>query len=106
MCHGAGKSKSVITGLILMLPLLRSDERDAVLSGTGIFTVRRISKFRFKSLGELADLMMKGTSGYTLGPTPIEGIYVRHEKNGRLVSRAKLVRPGFIQVSPLSHCTS
>ena len=32
-----------------------------------------------------------------LGDDPAEGLYVRHEENGTLVSRAKLVRPEFVQ---------
>jgi hypothetical protein len=45
------------------------------------------------SLGQLQNLLTRSQ----LRDGPAEGIYVRREKDGRLIARAKLVRPEFVQ---------
>eukprot|EP00803_Ostreobium_quekettii_P007429 evm.model.scf_4811.1 EVM.evm.TU.scf_4811.1 scf_4811:242-3088(-) len=76
---------------------LSRDAFDLALSGTGIFSVRRLRSCRFSDAAEVVELMKSATSAYALGDVPVEGVYIRREGNGRLLNRAKLVRPGFTQ---------
>lgn len=66
--------------------------RDALLDELGLAKVPRLAQGRF-DLPALRALL--GPS--RVGEGPAEGLYVRHDAEGHLVSRAKLVRPEFVQ---------
>ena len=66
--------------------------RDALVRRLGLSLVPRVATGRF-ALAELTALL--GPSSLTTGPA--EGLYVRFDSDNRLVTRAKLVRPEFVQ---------
>lgn len=67
--------------------------RDELAARIGIAVVPRLAAGRFNLDGLRA--LLDGPSKLTDGPP--EGVYVRRETNERLVARAKLVRPEFVQ---------
>ncbi|HEB69713.1 MAG TPA: DNA ligase [Desulfobulbus sp.] len=67
-------------------------KRDNLLKKAGIPAVPLLANGHF-SFPELEELLACSK----LSSEPAEGIYLRYERDGRLVSRAKLVRPAFIQ---------
>jgi hypothetical protein len=68
------------------------DRRNALASSLALAVVPALGQGRF-DLDGIKVLM--GRSRLTDGPA--EGVYVRREAEGRLVQRAKLVRPEFVQ---------
>jgi hypothetical protein len=68
------------------------------LAGTGIPVVHQVACRSFASSEELLQLLSTATSAYCTTPTPAEGLYLRVEAGGKLLRRAKIVRPGFLQV--------
>lgn len=66
--------------------------RNNIFHAIGICQVPEIKRGHF-TLSELNKLLSKSQ----LGKKPAEGLYLRFEQKGRLVQRAKLVRPDFIQ---------
>ena len=73
---------------------LGTSERDLFFQEVGVQGVRRIAEGRFTK-DRLIQILMAERSAYA--DLPIEGMVIRHDAGGRLVSRAKLVRPDFIQ---------
>lgn len=69
-----------------------ASRRDDLARGLGIATVPLLARGRF-DLGGLQGLLGQSK----VGEGPAEGLYVRREEGGRLISRAKLVRPEFVQ---------
>jgi hypothetical protein len=67
-------------------------KRNNLLKQAGIPSVPLLATGHF-SFPELEELLACSK----LSSEPAEGIYLRYERDGRLVSRAKLVRPEFIQ---------
>ena len=70
-----------------------TDRRDSLLARMGIHPVPSVASGRFN----LSDLTQMLDEPSAFSPTAREGIYLRHEPDGWLVSRAKLVRPEFVQ---------
>lgn len=70
-----------------------AERRNSLLQPAGIFPVPKIASGRF-TLQQLTQMLEKPSE---FGTEPREGIYIRHEQDGRLIARAKLVRPGFVQ---------
>lgn len=70
-----------------------SDKRDALLSMMEIHPVPTVARGHFDH-SELIG-MLESPSAY--GQSTREGIYLRHEANGWLISRTKLVCPDFVQ---------
>lgn len=70
-----------------------TQRRDSLLQAVGIKPVPKVASGRF-SLKQLTQMLDEPSA---FGNEPREGIYLRHQKDGRLVSRAKLVRPEFVQ---------
>jgi hypothetical protein len=70
-----------------------TERRDTLLQVLGIIPVPKIASGRF-TLQQLTQ-MLDAPSAF--GTEPREGIYMRQEQNGRLVTRAKLVCPEFVQ---------
>lgn len=70
------------------------ERRDALLRNVGLVPIRRVAAGRF-SVSSLTRLLAASESAYHDGP--VEGFYVRVEADGRLLSRAKLVRSDFVQ---------
>lgn len=66
--------------------------RDQLAKQLNVATVPRVASGRF----DLADLVSLLASS-KVGTGPAEGLYVRREEGDRLVARAKLVRPEFVQ---------
>jgi len=71
---------------------LSVDRRDAFLSRLGITRVPVIAEGHF-SLQELEKLFTQSR----FSDQPMEGLYLRFDKDGWLEQRAKLIRPAFIQ---------
>ena len=69
-----------------------ADRRDALVSRLGLASVPRLGTGRFDLPG-LESLL--AASRLTDGPA--EGLYIRRDVGDRLVARAKLVRPEFVQ---------
>jgi hypothetical protein len=67
--------------------------RDRLLAESGLTPIRCMASGRF-TFGELS-AMLSEPSAYYGGP--VEGLYLRREDQVGLVSRAKLVRPEFVQ---------
>lgn len=67
-------------------------KRNSLLKKIDIPPVPLLANGHF-SFSELEELLASSK----LSSEPAEGIYLRYERDGRLVSRAKLVRPAFIQ---------
>ncbi len=70
-----------------------TQRRDSMLQSVGIIPVPKIGMGLF-SLKELTKMLYKPSA---FGNETREGIYIRHAQDGRLISRAKLVRPEFVQ---------
>lgn len=70
-----------------------TERRDSLLRQMGIYSVPQVARGRFT----LSDLRRMLDAPSSLGSAPREGIYLRQERNGWLVTRAKLVRPEFVQ---------
>jgi hypothetical protein len=69
-----------------------STRRNALTDPIGIARVPAIAQGRFS----MADIVaMPGDSRVSTGPA--EGVYIRREDSSRLLARAKLVRPEFVQ---------
>ena len=68
------------------------NKRNSLLKKTDIASVPLLANGHF-SFPELEELLTCSK----LSSEPAEGIYLRYERDGRLASRAKLVRPAFIQ---------
>jgi hypothetical protein len=71
-----------------------ADRRDQWARELGLFTAPVVATGTFK-LNELEDLLSSLSSRY--GDESAEGLYLRKDLEGWLASRAKLVRPEFIQ---------
>jgi RNA ligase len=71
------------------------DERDRRLGQAGITTPPRV--FSGALEGEERLLTLFGVSAF--GSEPAEGLVLRREREGRLLERAKVLRPGFVRVS-------
>lgn len=70
-----------------------NDRRNALLFQIGIYSVPSVACGRF----DLPELIHMLDSPSTFGETAREGIYLRQETDEWLISRAKLVRPEFVQ---------
>lgn len=70
-----------------------AERRDSLLQAVGILPVPKVASGRF-SLQQLIQMLDEPSA---FGTELREGIYIRHEQNGRLIARAKLVRPEFVQ---------
>jgi len=68
--------------------------RDDVFAAVGVQGIRRISQGRF-TRHSLLLLLEQERSAYA--DAPVEGLVLRQDGADRLLARAKLVRPGFIQ---------
>jgi ATP-dependent RNA circularization protein (DNA/RNA ligase family) len=66
--------------------------RDELVNRLGLELAPRLAKGHF-DLGGIQHLLSQSH----LGDDPAEGLYVRRDEGGRLVARAKLVRPEFVQ---------
>lgn len=66
--------------------------RDELIDSIGLARVPKIADGRF-TLPEIVQML--GPSRLSDGPA--EGVYVRRDDGGRLIGRAKLVRPEFVQ---------
>lgn len=71
---------------------LSCSRRDKFFSEIGVFSVPRLDGGLF-TLSELSQLLSQSQ----LGDRPPEGLYLRFDQGDRLVQRAKLVRPAFVQ---------
>lgn len=71
-----------------------ADRRDTLVRSLGLFSVPVLASGIF-DLPKLESLLETTQSEYS--PAPAEGLYLRSDKNGWLVARAKLVRPEFVQ---------
>jgi hypothetical protein len=71
-----------------------SIRRNALLERLEIVPVPELLRGR-TNLAELQRLLGHANSSFATGP--LEGIYVRRESEDRLITRAKLVRPDFLQ---------
>lgn len=69
-----------------------SDKRDALASELGLATVPHVATGHY-ALSGLKKLLARSQ----LADGPAEGLYLRRETEGQVVSRAKLVRPEFTQ---------
>lgn len=69
------------------------ERRDDLLREVGLAPVPKLASGRF-SLPQLIQMLDEPSA---CGNDPREGIYLRHERDGRLIARAKLVRPEFVQ---------
>ena len=67
--------------------------RDELLAALPLEKVRALDRGRFTRREILA--FLDGKSAYA--DAPLEGVYLRREQDGKLVTRAKLVRPDFVQ---------
>jgi hypothetical protein len=79
-----------------------SDRRDSLVRSLGMYSVPILGAGIY-SLPKLKSLLMRSRSRYA--DTPMEGLYIRAEKDGWLLERSKLVRPEFVQ-SINQHWTS
>lgn len=71
---------------------ISTERRDALFEQLGIAKVPRIARGTF-SLADLCRMLGRSKCGHELA----EGLYLRRDQGDWLVSRAKLVRPEFIQ---------
>lgn len=71
-----------------------SDQRDCLLSSLGLVSVPRVATGIF-SLVQLEEMLKNLRS--RVGSGNAEGLYLRREDSSRLIARAKLVRPEFVQ---------
>lgn len=71
-----------------------STRRNALLERLDIVPVPELLRGR-TSLAELQRRLTHTNSSFAAGP--LEGLYVRRESEDRLIARAKLVRPDFLQ---------
>ena len=71
---------------------LSYDRRNELFRTIRICPVPTVRRGRF-TLSELSELLLQSM----LGEHPAEGIYLRSDRGGWLVQRAKLVRPAFVQ---------
>lgn len=69
-------------------------KRNQLFKDVGLATIPLIERKQF-SITELLNLLQSAKS--SLGPEPIEGIYLRRESENWLEGRAKIVRPQFLQ---------
>lgn len=69
-----------------------ADRRDALVTAAGLTAVPRVARGHF-DLPQIVGML--GASHVSDGPA--EGIYVRRDDDARLVARAKVVRPEFVQ---------
>ena len=76
-----------------------TNRRDSLVNSLGLSVVPRYGSGRFS-----LESLMSMTERSQLSVGPAEGVYVRHEEGGRLLSRAKLVREDFRQ-SIVGHWT-
>lgn len=70
-----------------------AERRDSLLGQIGICSVPQLGRGRFT----LPDLKQMLDTPSSFSTAPREGIYLRQERSGLLVTRAKLVRPEFVQ---------
>ncbi len=73
--------------------------RDALLAGSGLHTVPLVYLGPLAGARDLLARLQAAASPLTAGGGPPEGLYLRvdDEAAGRLVARAKIVRPDFLQ---------
>lgn len=69
-----------------------TDRRDELLNALNFASVPRVASGQYR-LDELEGMLANSR----FGREPMEGIVVRREADGKTVSRAKLVRPSFVQ---------
>jgi len=74
---------------------LSADDRDEVLEGAGLAPPPRL--FGGALGGEERLVSLFGRSAF--GDEPAEGLVLRRERDGRLLGRAKALRPGFVRIS-------